>query len=204
MSEITRKLYEESNLRRSYRAFLPDPIPREDLEDIIMTASTAPSGANMQPWHFCVVTNPDVKAEIREKAEEIERIFHSEKISDKWAADLAKIAIKVEKPFLTEAPVLIVCFKENYKIDEKGEKKPNYYVPESSGLAMGLMVNAIRNAGLASLPYTPAPPTFLRDMLGRPENETPMVVFAVGKPDPSWEPPAITRKTIDEVASFFE
>lgn len=202
MSEVTRKLYEESNLRRSYRSFLPDPIPREDLEDILMTASTAPSGANMQPWHFVVVTDPEMKQRIREESEKIEAVFHSEKISDKWKADLDKIDIKVTKPFLTEAPCLIVCFKENYKIDENGEKKPNYYVPESSGLAMGLMVNAIRNAGLASLPYTPAPPTFLRDMLGRPENETPMVVFAVGKPNPEFVPPAITRKGIDEIATF--
>lgn len=203
MSEATRVLLEESRKRRSYRAFLPDAIDMEDIKDIIMTASTAPSGANKQPWHFCVVTSPEVKQQIREESEKIEEIFYREKISEKWRSDLDHLNIDITKPFLTEAPCLIVVFAEQYTVDENGEKHANYYVPESVGLAMGLLVNAIRNAGLVSLTYTPAPPTFLRDILGRPENEKPLIVFAVGKPDPSFEPPAITKKSLEEIATFF-
>lgn len=203
MSDVTRKLLEESRLRRSYRKFLPDALDMEEIKDIVLTAGTAPSGANMQPWHFVVVTDPAVKQKIREESEKIEEIFYKEKISDKWREDLDHLNIDITKPFLTEAPCLIVCFAEPYTLDENGERHPNYYVPESLGLAMGLLVNAIRNAGLVSLPYTPAPPDFLRDILGRPRNEQPKIVFAVGKPDPEFIPPEITKKSLDEIATFF-
>lgn len=203
MSDATKKLLEESRKRRSYRAFLPDAIDMDDIKDIVMTASTGPSGANMQPWHFCVVTDPEVKAKIREESEKIEEIFYREKISAEWKSDLDHLNIDITKPFLTEAPCLIVAFAEQYRLDANGERHPNYYVPESVGIAMGLLINAIRNAGLVSLTYTPAPPDFLRDILGRPKNEVPKIVFAVGKPDPSFEPPEITKKSLEEIATFF-
>ena len=165
-------LLAESQLRRSYRKFLPEPVDRAVLETCLLTASTAPSGANKQPWHFCVVTDPEMKQRIREGSEAVEREFYAEHITDEWRADLAKLTLAVEKPFLTEAPCLIVIFKEWWIQKEDGTRDKNYYVTESACLATGLLINALRNAGYASLTYTPAPPTFLRELLGRPEGFT--------------------------------
>lgn len=163
-----------------------------------------PSGANKQPWHFCVVTDPAMKQRIREGSEAVEREFYAERITDEWREDLAKLTLAVEKPFLTEAPCLIVIFKEWWSRKEDGTQDKNYYVTESACLATGLLINALRNAGYASLTYTPAPPTFLRELLGRPEGETPIMVLCVGKPDPSYELPKLTRKELGEFTSFFE
>jgi len=168
-----------------------------------MTASTVPSGANKQPWFFCVVTDDEIKKKIREEAEKVEEIFYREKISDEWRNDLKALKTNWSKPFLTEAPCLIVIFKEFYKTLENGEKDKNYYVNESAGLSIGLLINAIRDSGYHSLTYTPAPMTFLKDMFKRPEGETPVMVLAVGKADTSYELPDIKRKTIAEIAKFY-
>ena len=197
-------LLAESQLRRSYRKFLPEPVDRAVLETCLLTASTAPSGANKQPWHFCVVTDPEMKQRIREGSEAVEREFYAEHSTDERRAHLAQLPRAVEKPFLTEAPCLIVIFKEWWSQKEDGTRDKNYYVTESACLATGLLINALRNAGYASLTYTPAPPTFLRELLGRPEGETPIMVLCVGKPDPSYELPKLTRKELGEFTSFFE
>lgn len=198
MSEATRKLLEESRKRRTYRSFLEEPVDIESIKDCIATAGTAPSGANLQPWHYTVVVDPDMKAKIREKAEEIERDFYANKISDKWREDLDIFKVNTSKPFLTQAPCLIVLFAQPFRY-ENGEKVSNYYVQESCGLANGLLLNAIRNAGYVSLTYTPSPTGFLTELLGRPDNERAIMVLAVGKPDPDFDLPVLTKKPLDEI-----
>lgn len=202
MLEKSKKLLEESRKRRTYRKFLPDPIDMEVIKNCVLTAGTAPSGADKQPWHFSIVTDPTMKQRIREESEKVEKNFYDNMITEEWQADLNKLSVNWEKPFLTEAPCLIVIFKEYYSIQEDGTKDKNYYVNESIGISIGMLINAIRNAGLASLTYTPAPPTFLRDLLGRPEGETPVMVLVVGKPDPDYELPVLKKKTFEEIADI--
>ncbi len=202
MREKSKKLLEESRKRRTYREFLPEPVDMEVIRNCVLTAGTAPSGADKQPWHFSIVTDPEMKAKIREESEKVEKKFYDDMITDEWRADLAKLAVNYEKPFLTEAPCLIVIFKEQYRILDDGTKDKNYYVNESAGISIGFLINAIRNAGLASLTYTPAPPTFLRDLLGRPEGEVPVMVLVVGKPNPDYKLPVLKKKTFDEIADI--
>jgi len=201
--EKAKNLRLESEKRRSYRKFLSQPISKELISEWLLTASTAPSGANKQPWFFCVVTNPDLKQEIKDKAESIEEEFYKSKISHEWREDLRALKTNWEKPFLTEAPCLIIVFKEKFRLKADGEKEKNYYVNESVGLALGSLINAIRQSGYKSLTYTPAPMQFLKDMFNRPEGETPVMILAVGKGDPAYELPDIKRKTIDEIARFY-
>ncbi len=202
MLEKSKALLEESRKRRTYRSFLPDPIDMEVIKNCVMTAGTAPNGADKQPWHFSIVTDPAMKQRIREEAEKVEKKFYDDMITDEWRSDLSKLSVNHEKPFLTQAPCLIVIFKEQYRVLEDGTKDKNYYVNESAGIAIGFLINAIRNAGLASLTYTPAPPTFLRDLLGRPEGEVPVMVLVVGKPDPNYELPKLKKKTFEEIAEI--
>ncbi|WP_461205960.1 nitroreductase family protein [Clostridium sp. DL1XJH146] len=202
MSDKSKELRIESEKRRSYRKFTSEVIDRETIEDWLMTASTAPSGANKQPWYFCVVTDDNMKETIREEAEKIEETFYKEKISDEWRKDLKILKTNWSKPFLTEAPCLIVVFKELYKVNGADEKEKNYYVNESVGLATGLLINAIRHSGYKSLTYTPAPTTFLKKLFNRPEGETAVMILAVGKGDSTFELPSITKKTIEEIAEF--
>lgn len=202
MLEKSKELLEASRLRRSYREFLEEPIDLEVIKNCVLTAATAPSGADKQPWHFSIVTDSQMKARIREGAEAVEKKFYDEMITDEWQADLNKLSVTWEKPFLTQAPCLIVIFKEQYRILEDGTKDKNYYVPESIGIAIGLLINALRNAGLASLTYTPGPPTFLREILGRPEGEVPVMILVVGKPDPNYKLPELKKKTFDEIAEI--
>lgn len=202
MKEKSKQLLEDSRKRRTYRKFLPDPIDMEVIKNCVLTAGTAPNGANKQPWHFSIITDSKMKERIREEAESVERKFYEEHITEEWQADLDRFNVSVEKPFLTEAPCLIVIFKENYKVLEDGTHDKNYYVNESIGISIGFLINAIRNAGLASLTYTPAPPIFLRDILERPEGETPVMILVVGKPDPSFQLPEITKKSFEEIAEI--
>lgn len=203
MSNKSRTLREASEKRRSYREFLPDPIERATIKDWLMTASSAPSGANKQPWFFCVVRDPVLKKKIRDEAEKIEKAFYEEKISDEWREDLKELKTNWHKEFLTEAPCLILVFKEMYKVTPDGLKEKNYYVNESVGLAMGLLINAIRDSDYHSLTYTPAPMTFLKTMFKRPEGESPVMVLAVGKGDPNFDLPDIRKKTVEEIATFY-
>lgn len=202
MPMTSKELLEESKARRTYREFLQEPVDLEVIKDCIMTAGTAPSGADKQPWHFSVVVNPEMKKKISDACEEVEKDFYENKITKEWFDDLKKLNITWRKPFLVQAPCLIVIFKEYYKKLADGILDKNYYVNESSGIAIGFLINALRNAGYASLTYTPAPPMFLREILNRPEGETPVMVLVVGKPDPNYKLPILKKKTFEEIAEI--
>lgn len=202
MPLTSKELLEESKKRRTYRKFLTEPVDLEVIKDCVLTAGTAPSGADKQPWHFSIVVNPEMKRKISDACEAVEKDFYENKISKEWFDDLKKLNISWKKPFLMQAPCLIVIFKEYYKKLEDGTLDKNYYVNESVGISIGFLINALRNAGYASLTYTPAPPMFLRDILGRPEGETPVMVLVVGKPDPNYNLPILKKKTFEEIAEI--
>ena len=192
--------------RRSVRHFSNKPIPREVIEACIRAAGSAPSGANHQPWHFVCISDPTIKHEIRLAAEEEERAFYDGRAGDQWLDDLQGLGTDAQKPFLETAPWLIAIFAERYGFDDNGEKQKNYYVPESVGIATGLLINALHNIGLATLTHTPNPMKFLSKILGRPANERPMVLLVVGHPAPDAKVPkaATVKKPLDQISSFFE
>ena len=189
--------------RRTVRDFSSQEVPRQVIEDMIMTASSAPSGANKQPWTFCAVSNPDVKAKIREAAEKEEYENYHGRMSDEWLRDLAPLETDWHKEFLEIAPWLIVVFKKAYDL-ENGEKRKNYYVNESVGLACGFLLAAIHRAGLVALTHTPSPMNFLQDVLGRPENERPFLLVPVGYPAADARVPDIHRKRADQVIAYYD
>ncbi|PLX62477.1 nitroreductase family protein [Sedimenticola selenatireducens] len=188
--------------RRSIRAFSDRPVDRKVIEQCLRTAGRAPSGANQQPWKFVVVSDPELKRTIRLAAEEEEREFYSGGASEEWLDALKPLATNAEKPFLEYAPYLIVIFSENYGIDEAGKKIKHYYVRDSVGIATGMLITAIHNAGLASLTHTPSPMRFLNQILDRPKNETPTMILVVGYPEAGVGVPDIEKKSLDEIAVF--
>jgi iodotyrosine deiodinase len=195
--------FELLNKRRSVRDFSDKQVPVEVIENIIKSASTAPSGANKQPWTFCVVKSADIKKKIREAAEEEERRSYDERMSDEWLEDLKHLGTNAEKPFLETAPYLIIAFKRPYEIDEDGKKHQNYYVNESVGLACGFLISAIHNAGLVTLTHTPSPMRFLEKILDRPENERAFLLLPVGYEAENAYVPDIQRKPLDEVMKIY-
>jgi iodotyrosine deiodinase len=199
-SEHFRKLMES---RRSVRTYSDEDVPKEVIENIIMTASSAPSGAHKQPWTFCVVSNPDIKKKIREAAEKEEYENYHGRMSDEWLKDLEKFDTNWQKEFLTTAPYIIVMFKKAYNLDELGVKHKNYYVSESVGIAAGLLIAAIHMAGLVTLTHTPSPMNFLQEILCRPENERPFLLLPVGYPAKETVVPYLIRKTQDEVSLWY-
>ena len=203
MLKRSREFYQFMDKRRTVRDFSGKPVPLEVIEHIVMTASAAPSGANKQPWTFCLVSNPEHKRKIREAAEKEEYENYHGRMSDEWLEDLAPFGTDWHKPFLETAPYLIVVFKKAYDIIA-GEKKKNYYVNESVGLATGFLLAAIHNAGLASLTHTPSPMNFLQKILQRPENERPFLLIPVGYPASDAEVPDITRKELKDVMVVYE
>ena len=184
--------------RRSVREFSSRPVPRVLMEKLVRSAAGAPSGANKQPWKFVVVDDPELKRKIREGAEEEEKASYGGRMPQSWLDDLAPLGTDWRKPFLEEAPWLIVVFKERFR-EEEGERKKNYYVEESVGIACGFLIAAVHNAGLACLTHTPSPMDFLRDILGRPRNESPFLLLPVGYPRPDAQVPDIRRKPAEEV-----
>jgi iodotyrosine deiodinase len=191
--------------RRSVREFAPDPVPRELIETAIAAANTAPSGANRQPWHFAVVSDPMVKAAIRGGAEAEEREFYEGgRATGEWLKALAPLGTDWRKPFLEIAPWLVVVFKQIHAVGADGSKLTNYYVNESVGIACGLFIAAIQGMGLATLTHTPQPMRFLTGILDRPDNERPYILFPVGYPHPECEVPEISKKSLSEVATWFE
>ncbi|MBI1224746.1 MAG: nitroreductase family protein [Bacteroidetes bacterium] len=188
--------------RRSLRFFSDQPVPKEVIENIIMTASTAPSGAHKQPWTFCVVGDPAIKSKIKEAAEDEERESYSGRMSEEWLHDLAPLGTDWHKPFLEIAPWLIVVFKKAYEL-EGGEKRKCYYVSESVGIACGFLLSAIHNAGLVSLTHTPSPMNFLQKILDRPENERPFLLVPVGYPAEGATVPDLRRKSLEEVSVWW-
>jgi iodotyrosine deiodinase len=189
--------------RRSLRFFSDRSVDKSVIEDIIMAAASAPSGAHKQPWTFCAICNPDLKAKIREAAEAEEYINYSSRMSAEWLADLKKFDTNHIKEFITTAPWIIVLFKKSYDVDE-GAKKKNYYVSESVGIAAGFLISAIHNAGLVTLTHTPSPMNFLQDLLQRPEEEKPYLLLPVGYPADNAVVPVLTRKSADEVIVYYK
>ena len=184
--------------RRTLREFSDRPVPYKVIENIIMTASSAPSGAHKQPWTFCVISNPELKKKIREAAEKEEHLNYNGRMSDEWLEDLVPFGTDEHKPFLELAPYLIIIFKKAYDIVD-GQKSKNYYVNESVGLAAGFLLTAIHNAGLVALTHTPSPMNFLQKILERPENERPFLLIPVGYPAGDAQVPDLTRKLEDKV-----
>ena len=204
MQERMNAFYEYMNQRRSVRDFSDKPIPKKVIENIIMTASSAPSGAHKQPWTFCVVSDPKLKTAIRKAAEEEEYTNYHGRMSEDWLEDLAPLGTDWQKPFLEIAPYLVVVFKKAYDIGENGEKLKNYYVNESVGLAAGFLLAAIHQAGLVSLTHTPSPMNFLQKLLNRPENERPFLLIPIGYAKEDAQVPKLERKSLEEVAVWFE
>jgi len=190
--------YHEMESRRTVREFDSKPIPLEVMENIIRTAGTAPSGAHKQPWTFCLISDPEVKRQIRIAAEEEEKISYAERMPEDWKNDLKPLGTDWEKPFLEEAPYLIVVFKQSYGLDS-GEKVQHYYVSESVGIACGFLIAAIHQAGLVTVTHTPSPMNFLGKILERPSNEKPFLLLPVGFPKAETYVPDIERKALEEI-----
>lgn len=188
--------------RRTVRDFSPRPVPREVIEDCLRAAGTAPSGANMQPWHFCVVGDPAVKRQIREAAEGVERTFYERRASEEWLEALAPLGTDASKPFLEDAPYLIVVFAQRHDLDAEGNKVQHYYVTRSVGIATGMLIAAVHHAGLAALTYTPSPMGFLNEILDRPTRERPFLILVVGYPAADARVPRIDKKALYEIATF--
>lgn len=200
--ERSRKFLRLMRRRRSVRHFAPDPVPRELIENAIRTAGTAPSGANQQPWTFVVVSDPAIKARIRAAAEREEQFLYKQRASEEYLEAIEPIGTDWIKPHLTDAPYLIVVFEQAWSFDAYGEKKKHYYVRESVGIAVGFLLAALHNSGLATLTHAPSPMGFLKEILDRPENERPFLLIPVGYPPPDAEVPALEKKSFEEIAEF--
>ena len=192
----------EMQRRRSVRDFADRPVPRIIIEDCLRTAGSAPSGANMQPWHFVAVAEPSVKKKIRDAAEEEEREFYANRAPDEWLDALAPLGTDASKPFLETAPCLIAIFAQRYGLDPDGARTKHYYIQESVGIATGLLIAALHRAGLATLTHTPSPMNFLNEILDRPKNERPFLLLVVGYPTPDAQVPDIQRKPLDAIVTF--
>lgn len=201
--KVSEDFYNNLNGRRSVREYSNKPVDIKVIENIIKTASTAPSGAHKQPWTFCVISNKDLKAKIREAAEEEEKQNYAGRMSERWLEDLEPFGTNWEKPFIDIAPYIIVVFKRAYEIID-GEKRNNYYVNESVGIASGMLIAAIHNAGLCTLTHTPSPMNFLAKVLNRPENERAFLLMPVGYAADDAEVPDIKRKALDEVMLHYK
>lgn len=203
MLDRSQKYYDWHDKRRSVRDISDQPIPKEIIDNIIKTASTAPSGAHKQPWTFCVVTNPEIKAKIRAAAEKEEYDSYHGRMSDRWLDDLKPIGTNWEKPFLEKAPYLVILFKRVFELDSSSTKANNYYVNESVGIAAGMFISAVHNAGLVTLTHTPSPMNFLSEILERPANERAYLVLPVGYPEKEALVPDLKRKSLEEVAVYY-
>jgi nitroreductase len=199
MVERSRDFYELMDRRRSVRVFSDEAVPMEVLENAVRVAGTAPSGAHMQPWRFAIVTDAEMKKKIREAAEAEERETYENRMSDEWRKALAPLGTDANKPFLEICPALIVVFRVDYGLDESGGRVKHYYVQESVGIATGMLIAALHNAGLATLTHTPSPMKFLGQVLGRPANEKAFVLLPVGYPAEGCEVPTLTRKPLEDI-----
>lgn len=202
MSARARAFNELMQARRTVRHFASTPVAREVIEQCLLVAGSAPSGANLQPWHFVVVSDPAIKRRIREAAEAEEREFYEHRAPQEWLDALAPLGTDAEKPFLETAPYLIAIFSQSYGVLPDGRKVKNYYVQESVGIATGMLITALHNAGLASLTHTPSPMGFLNAILDRPANEKPFLLLVVGHPAEGAQVPDISRKALAEIAAF--
>lgn len=187
--------------RRTVRDFSPDPVPREIIEHALMTAGTAPSGANQQPWSFAAISSTPIKKRIREAAEEEEKQFYAGRSGQDWLGALAHLGTDWEKPFLEEAPWLIAIFAQRWG-EAEGKKVKHYYVPESVGIATGFLIAALHQSGLATLTHTPSPMGFLNEICGRPESEKAVILLIVGYPKDGCTVPRISKKPIDSTTTW--
>lgn len=192
----------EMQRRRSVRSFSPRPIARKIIEECISAAGTAPSGANLQPWHFVAVSDPLVKQQIRKGAEAEEHEFYTRRATDEWLEVLTPLGTDEKKPFLETAPYLIVIFGLSHSYLPTGRKIKNYYVSESVGIATGMLITALHHAGLVTLTHTPSPMGFLNKILSRPANERPYLILVTGYPAEDAKVPDLHRKSLGEIASF--
>jgi nitroreductase len=195
----SRAFLERMRSRRSVREFSPEPVPLELVENAIATAGTAPSGAHQQPWTFVLVSDPELKRRIREAAEEEERRSYEGRMPDEWLEALRPLGTDWRKPHIEAAPYLIVVLEHAYGIRPDGSKAKHYYVKESVGIAVGLLLASLHEAGLATLTHTPSPMGFLREILDRPDNERPYVLIPVGYPADGCTVPDLSRKGLDEI-----
>ena len=192
----------EMQRRRTVRQFSDRSVPREIVEECLLTAGTAPNGANLQPWHFVVVSDPKVKREIRVAAEEEEKEFYNRRAPDEWLEALAPLGTDEQKPFLETAPYLIVIFGKNHSVLPDGRKVKNYYVNESVGIATGMLITAIHNAGLVSLTHTPSPMGFLNNILNVASDEKPFLLLVTGYPAEEAEVPIVQKRSLEEITTF--
>ena len=196
--------YSEMNRRRTVREFSDRPVPRDIIETALKVANTAPSGANLQPWHFAIVSGPETKKNIREAAEAEEREFYTHRASEEWLAALKPLGTDDHKPFLETAPYLIAVFMQKFGELPDGRKVKHYYPAESTGLATGMLIAALHRAGLATLTHTPSPMKFLNEILGRPKSERPFLLLVAGYPADDARVPDIRRKALEEFTSWVE
>ncbi|MCI0519446.1 MAG: nitroreductase family protein [Chloroflexi bacterium] len=198
------EFHAEMQRRRTVRQFSARRPPRQVIEECLLVAGSAPNGANLQPWHFVVVSDPKVKAEIRSGAEKEEYDFYHRRAPQEWLEALEPFGVDEVKPYLEAAPYLIVIFAQSYGKLPDGRRVKNYYVSESVGIATGMLITALHHAGLVTLTHTPSPMGFLNQILNRPENERPYLVLVAGYPAPDALVPAIHKKPLDELATFIE
>jgi nitroreductase len=194
----------EMKTRHTVRDFCDRAVPREVIENCLLAAGRAPSGANHQPWHFVAVSDPAVKKRIREAAEEEERAFYAGRAGEDWLQDLRPLGTNEDKPFLETAPWLIVIFAERFRVDEERNTGKNYYIGESVGIATGMLITALHYAGLATLTHTPNPMRFLNQICGRPANEKPYMILVAGHAAENATVPrhAKVKKPLDAIATF--
>jgi iodotyrosine deiodinase len=187
--------------RRSVRQFSSEPVPHELIENALLVAGSAPSGANQQPWTFVVITDEETKRRIRAGAEREERLLYEERATDEYLHAIEPIGTDAVKPHLTDAPYLIAVFEQPWRYED-GEKRKHYYVRESVGIAVGFLLTALHASGLAALTHAPSPMGFLKEILDRPENERPFLLIPVGYPAEDAEVPTLEKKSLDEIAIF--
>ncbi|MDA1335435.1 MAG: nitroreductase family protein [Bacteroidetes bacterium] len=198
------EVYNRLQSRRTVRHFSSDPLPMDVVEECIRAASTAPSGANKQPWHFCVVTDSAIKSAIREAAEKEEYLNYHGRMSEEWLDELRQFGTDHVKPHLEVAPALIVVFRQSWSLDATREgKSKNYYVQESVGLACGMLLAALHECGIATLTHTPSPMDFLGQILNRPPNEKAFLLIPIGYPTEGCQVPDIQRKRVEEVVTYY-
>ncbi len=201
MVQRAQDFYEQIKRRRTVREFSNRPVSRQVIDQCILSAGTAPNGANQQPWHFAVVSDAEVKSKIRQAAEEEEREFYNGRAPQDWLDALAPLGTDQNKPFLEIAPYLIVIFSKPHELDSDGNRVKNYYANESVGIATGMLITALHHCGLATLTHTPSPMKFLNQVLDRPANERPFVVLVVGRPASDAKVPVISKKPLDAITS---
>ena len=202
MIKLSEKFYNNIKRRRTVREFSDKQIPKQVIENCIRAAGTAPSGANLQPWHFVIISDKKIKKQIRLAAEQEEKEFYTKRAPKEWLEALKPLGTDEHKPFLEKAPYLIAVFAKSYDLLPDGRKVKVYYSQESVGIATGILITAIHNAGLVSLTHTPSPMNFLNDILERPNNERPFLLLVVGYPAENAKVPDIKKKQLNEIVSY--